>query len=239
MAQTKRKPLSRERVLDTALLLADSHGLEKVTMRAVAEQLGVEAMSLYRHVANKGEILDGLIERVVEEMGFPDPHMPWREALRSRAHSARAVLLRHRWAAMLLESRPTPGPSRMRLHERVLTHLCEAGFSTELAFLVFLTLDSFIYGFTMQEIWSPFAAETRVESIAAYAPVLTGFPQLTQVMKFLSSPQRARAHGAAQPAADFEFGLELLLDGFERARLNPRPAKRGQKAGKKYVKQRG
>ncbi|HEY0714541.1 MAG TPA: TetR family transcriptional regulator, partial [Polyangia bacterium] len=115
-----RAPLSRERLLEAAMSLADSRGLEAVSMREVAKRLGVEAMSLYKHVANKDDILDGLVDRVIAEMEMPAQGADWRAGLRARALSARQVLLRHPWAGMLIESRSSPGPARLRHHNGVI-----------------------------------------------------------------------------------------------------------------------
>ena len=225
-AATRRAPLTRERVLRAAMALADAEGLDALTMRRVGEQVGVEAMSLYKHVASKDDILDGILELVVLEMAFPSG-AGWRAALRARAASAREVLLRHRWAALLLESRITPSPARLRLNENVLRVLRTSGFSTELAYSAFLTLDSYIYGFTLQEVSWPFEPEERSDVVETLSPHISpaDYPHLTEVMAFIlergSRHSRRGKRGDSSRtgyAADFDFGLELVLDGLARAR---------------------
>ncbi len=209
------------------MALADEAGIPAVTMRAVGQRLRVEAMSLYKHVSGKEALLDGLVELVFSEMLVPMPGTPWREALRSRAASARAVLLRHRWAATLVESRLDPGPMRLRHHEGVLRALREAGFSVALAYAAFLTLDSYIYGFVMQEVAWPFEPEERPEIIDALSPAMSEqtHPHLLEVMRFVHSRGAGATPGASSPAgadADFVFGLELVLDGLARVRSRQR-----------------
>lgn len=219
-----RAPLSRERVLAAAMALADASGLEAVTLRAVAARLGVEAMSLYKHVANKDDILDSLVELVVAEMPVPAPDAGWRAALRARALSAREILRRHRWAAMLLETRLAPGPARLRLYDGVLGALRRDGFSVELAYNAFLTLDSYIYGFTLQEAWMPFEPEQRSEVVERMRPAISSaeYPHLVEVMEMMmarsSGSAKRGGSSAAAYAADFEVGLDVILDGLERAR---------------------
>jgi AcrR family transcriptional regulator len=210
-------------VLEAAMSLADARGLEAVSMREVARRLGVEAMSLYKHVANKDDILDGLVDRVMAEMEIPAQGAGWRAGLRARALSARRVLLRHRWAAMLIESRVSPGPARLRHHNAVIQVLREAGFSIELAYSAFLTLDSYIYGFVLQEVWSPMQVEARPELIENLRPAIapSEYPYIVEMMTFVmnrsSESTRGSASIAASYATDFEFGLDLVLDGLERA----------------------
>jgi AcrR family transcriptional regulator len=218
----KRAPLTRERILHAALSLADRAGIEAVTMRAVAQRLGVEAMSLYKHVANKDEILDGLVEHVMEEMELPAPSPDWRAGLRLRACSMRTVLLRHPWAAMLVESRTAPAPARLRHHEGSLRLLREAGFSIEIAYNAILSLDSYIYGFVAQEVWWPFEPHERLDLAEELAPQIDPgeFPYLVEMIGFVMSrsqqPSGRASSSAAGYEADFEFGLELLLDGLAR-----------------------
>jgi AcrR family transcriptional regulator len=199
-------------VLTAALTLADREGLDAVTMRAVAARLGVEAMSLYKHVRNKEALLDGLVERVMAEMTLPPTHLGWREGLRQRCHGMRAVLLRHRWASGLVESRITPAPARLRHHDATLGLVRAAGFSTETAFVAILSLDSFVYGFVAQEVWWPFAPEERPEVIQALAPEVdpAAYPHLVEMMSFVYGR-------TADADLDFDFGLALVLDGLERA----------------------
>jgi AcrR family transcriptional regulator len=183
----KRAPLRRDRVLDAALMLADARGLEAVSMRELARALGVEAMSLYKHVSSKDALLDGLAERVLAEMWVPEPTLDWRPALRGRAISSRSVLLRHPWAALLIESRVHPGPARLRLHDATLGALRRAGFPVELAYRAYLTLDSYVIGFVQQELSWPFEPDERPEMLEALAPRVSPrtHPHLVEVMHFV------------------------------------------------------
>src|SRR5262245_10718918 len=140
-----RAPLSKERVLRAAVRMADEGGVASLTMRKLAEDLGVEAMSLYHHVANKNEILDGMVDLVCSEIDLPARGADWKTAMRQRAISARAVLLRHPWAVGLMESRAHPGPATMQHHDAVIGSLRGAGFSIAMAAHAFSVLDSYIY----------------------------------------------------------------------------------------------
>ena len=217
-----RAPLTRERVLRAAVALADEHGIESLSMRRLGQELGVKAMSLYNHVANKDEILDGIVERVVGEFALPPEDGPWREALRETARSVREVLLRHPWAAALVESRVTPSRVRFRYSDAVIGALRRAGFSIELAYRAQLTISSYVYGFTLQEVSWPFGPEERDGVVAALRPQVAAeeYPHLTEVMAWM-------VHGGIPPAApedasayesEFELGLDLILGALERLR---------------------
>ena len=147
-----RAPLSRERVLRTAVALADEDGLESLTMRELGLRLGVEAMSLYNHVAGKDDLLDGMVDLVVGEIDLPSDAVGWKEAMRRRAISAQAVFSRHPWASALIDSRESSGLERLRYFEWVIGTLRRAGFSIELAARAFSVLDSYIYGFGRQRL---------------------------------------------------------------------------------------
>jgi AcrR family transcriptional regulator len=208
-----RAPLTRQRVLQTAAGLADRGGLESLTMRKLAQELGVEAMSLYHHVANKNDILDGLIDLVFSEIELPSGPS-WRPAMRQRAISVRDALRRHPWATGLMESRATPGPANLRHHDAVLGVLRSAGFSVELAAHAYALLDSYIYGFALQETGLPFDTPEETAEVAQtiMADFPTGtYPHLTEI---------AVEH-VLQPGYDFGneflFGLDLILDGLARA----------------------
>lgn len=209
-----RTPLRRETVLDAAVALADAHGVRSLTMRKLGQDLGVEAMSLYNHVKNKDELLDGMIDVVFGEIELPADAIDWKSAMRRRAVSARAALSRHRWAIGLMESRASPGPATLRHHDGVLGTLRRAGFSVAMAAHAFSALDSYIYGFALQEASLPFdtAEQTAdvVQTILAEVPA-DRYPHLTEM---------AVEH-VLKPGYDygdeFEFGLDVLLDGLERA----------------------
>jgi AcrR family transcriptional regulator len=206
--------LTRERVLRAAVGLADTGGIDALTMRRLGEELGVEAMSLYKHVANKDDLLDGMIDSVFGEIYLPAGGTDWRTSMRQRASSVREVMARHRWAVGLMESRTAPGPATLRHHDAVLGTLREAGFSVELAAHAFSALDSYLYGFALQERSLPFdTAEQTAEAaemILAQLPA-DDYPHLTELV---------REH-VLQPGYDYgneyAFGLDLILDGLERA----------------------
>jgi AcrR family transcriptional regulator len=209
-----RLPLTRERVLATAVALADRGGIGSLSMRKLAQELGVEAMSLYHHVANKDDILDGLVDVVFSEIDLPSGEEGWRAAMRQRAISAREALRRHPWATGLMESRPTPGAANLRHHDAVLGVLRGAGFPVELAAHAYSLLDSYIYGFALQEASLPFhtpeEAAQVAQAIMAEFPA-SEYPHLTEI---------AVDH-VLQPGYDYGneylFGLDLILDGLERA----------------------
>jgi AcrR family transcriptional regulator len=208
-----RIPLTKQRVLGAAVALADRGGVRSLSMRKLAHELGVEAMSLYHHVANKDAILDGIVDVVFSEIDLPSGETDWKAAMRQRAISAREALLRHPWATGLMESRSTPGPATLRHHDAVLGILRNAGFSVELAAHAFSALDSYVYGFALQEASLPF--ETS-EELAAVADTILGhlpadeYPHLTEMT----------VEHVLQPGYDYGneylFGLDLILDGLER-----------------------
>ena len=209
-----RTPLSRRRVLDAAVALADRDGVGALSMRKLAQELGVEAMSLYHHVANKDDILDGIVDVVFGEIELPAGEAGWEAAMRRRSVSAREALRRHPWATGLMESRRTPGPANIRHHDAVLGVLRNAGFPVELAAHAYSLLDSYIYGFALQEASLPFhtpeeTAEVAQEIMAAFPA--DDYPHLAEI---------ATEH-VLQPGYDygdeFLYGLDLILDGLERA----------------------
>ncbi|MCU1375762.1 MAG: putative TetR family transcriptional regulator [Actinomycetia bacterium] len=211
-----RTRLDRGRVLSAALTLADDAGIASLTMRKLGEALGVEAMSLYNHVANKDDLLDGMVDAVFAEIELPTVGDDWRPAMRARAISTRAVLSRHPWAPKMMQSRTTPGPATLRHHDTVIGTLRVAGFSIELTAHAMSALDAYIYGFALQEASLPFdtGEETAelAQAILAQHPT-DGYPHLTELT----------VEHVLQPGYDygdeFAFGLDLLLDGLERASL--------------------
>ena len=207
-----RPPLNRDRVLAAAVGIADEQGVGAVTMRAVASKLGVEAMSLYNHVANKDDILDGMVDLVVEEIDLPQDVDFWRAAMRRRAVSAHEVFGRHPWVPLLLDSRESSGPASLRYFDWVLGTLIRAGFSIDDASRVFSLLDSYIYGFGIQQINfsadSDDSPEERAAAVLAYVPA-EQYPYLHRMaMHAMQTGYDAEA--------DFEFGLGIILDGLER-----------------------
>ena len=213
-ATKPRAPLSRERVLRAAVALADESGIASLTMRKLGEAVGVEAMSLYNHVANKDDLLDGMIDLVFAEIGLPSGDADWKTAMRQRGISAREVLSCHRWAIGLMESRTSPGPANLRHHDAVIGTLRNAGFSIEMAAHAYSALDSYIYGFAMQEPSLPFDTpqETAEVAQAIMAQLPAGeYPHLTELtIEHVLQPGYDYAN-------EFEYGLDLILDGLDRA----------------------
>ncbi len=211
-APTPRPPLTRQRVLQAAVALADRDGLGALTMRRLGTELGVEAMSLYKHVSNKEEILDGIVELVVSEIEVPLDGSDWREAMRRRAASAREVLSRHSWAIGLLEARPLQGPTALRYLDAILGSLRAAGFSIENAVHAFWLLDSFVYGHVIQETSTPIStSEELAESTeSALEEIPTDeYPHLVEI------GEEALRSGYSFDG-EFEFGLDLILDALDR-----------------------
>lgn len=176
-------PLTRDRAVQMAVALADATGIHSVSMRKLARALGVKAMSLYHHVKNKDDLIDGMVDVVFGEIAPPAPDAACRTAMRERVESARAVLVRHPWAITLMEGRTTPGHATLKHHDAVVRCLREAGFSMPMVGHTMSLVDCYVRGFSMREASSP-----------------------------------ARGHDAANHSADeFAFGLQLILDGIERA----------------------
>src|SRR5215218_2957120 len=170
----KRVPLSRERVLRAAVAIADATGIGSLTMRSLAHELGVKPMALYYHVANKDEILDGIVDLVFSEIELPSASGDWRSEIVRRANSARQVLRRHPWAIGLMESRKTPGPATLRHHDATIGTLRAAGFSVEMTAHAYALLDSYVYGFALQEAALPFRGPETVAEVAE--PMMEQFP---------------------------------------------------------------
>jgi AcrR family transcriptional regulator len=201
-------------VLHAAVALADGSGLEALSMRKLGEAVGVEAMSLYTHVANKVDLLDGMIDMVFSEIDLPSGQDDWKTAMRQRAISVRRALARHRWAIGLMESRSSPGPATLRHHDAVLGCLRRAGFSVALTAHAYSALDSYIYGFALQERGLPF--DTPEETAELAQSIATQFP--TDQYPHLAELTTEHVLRPGYDYGDeFEFGLDLILDGLERA----------------------
>jgi AcrR family transcriptional regulator len=215
MPTKTRTPLSRDRVLRKAIAIADERGVGELTMRKLAKELGVEAMSLYNHVANKDDLLDGMIDLVFSEIEAPAAGGDWRAELRKRAISTREALLRHPWAVGEMEGRTNHGPSNLKVHDAVLGCLRAAGFSIEMTVHAMSVQDAYIYGFALQqtdmssETPEDFAAEAQRQMVD-YADALADYPNLVEVV----GGYVARA--GYDYEAEFLFGLEVILDGLER-----------------------
>ncbi|MET0520739.1 MAG: TetR/AcrR family transcriptional regulator [Jiangellaceae bacterium] len=208
----RRPRLTRERVLQGALSLADAHGLAALTIRSLAQQLGVKPMTVYYQVASKDEILDALVDIVFAEIELPVPGRDWRKELGKRAHSARTVLARHRWAIGLLESRTRPGPANLRHHDTVIATLRAAGFSAALTAHAYALIDSYVYGFALQEASLPFEGPESVGDVAEPIMELMAAGDYPHLVEMTTSYYLQPGYDFAD---EFTFGLDLILDGLE------------------------
>ncbi|MFL5919364.1 MAG: TetR/AcrR family transcriptional regulator [Gaiellaceae bacterium] len=213
MSSTKRTPLNKERVLRAAVAIADEGGLEAVSMRRVAKELGVEAMSLYNHVSNKDEILDGLVEAVAGEIDIPADDVDWKTAVRTIALSAHATLRRHRWAQSLWMARGGPGPARLSYAEALLRAFRGGGFSKDLTYDAFHIFEALILGVTAQHLSVPGEG-------ADLAGLAEGFLGRLPADEYPYLIEHVKQHLDPSPSdhSGFEFAIDLLLDGLERAR---------------------
>jgi AcrR family transcriptional regulator len=210
-----RTRLNRERVLEQAIVLADQIGLERLTMRRLGEELGVEAMSLYNHVRNKDDLLNGMIDAVFEEIELPSHSDSWKTALRKRSHSLRDMLKRHPWANGLMDSAATPGAATLRHHDRVIGTFRNAGFSLARTAHALAVLDSYIYGFAKQDRALPF--DTAEEAAAMGQVFLAHLPasQYPYLHEFTAKHVLKRGYSFGK---EFGHGLDLVLDALERNR---------------------
>lgn len=212
-----RPTLSRHRVVEAAVAFADEHGIDGLSMRKLAQSLGVEAMSLYHHVANKDDLIDGMVDAVFAEIERPAPGVPWREAIRRRCLSLHDAMLRHPWAVGRLDSRRTPGLGTLGHHDAVIGCLRAGGLSVDLTALAFATLDAYVYGFALQELAIPRRPDESYGELAE--DVLSQLP-----VEELPNLAAFTAEHVAQPGYDFaetfEPGLDLVLDALEQ-RLTP------------------
>lgn len=217
-----RQRLTRERVLHAAMGVADAGGLTSLTIRSLAGELGVKPMSVYHHVANKDAILDGIVDLVFAEIELPAAAGDWRAEMEARARSARATLRRHPWAVAVMETRRSPGPANLRHHDAVLASLRAGGFPVRLAGHAYAVLDSYVYGFAVQEAGLPFEGPEQVHDLAE--TIMADFdpgqyPHLTElVTEVVTRP-------GYDFADEFDFGLGLVLAGLERLLPRRRPAR--------------
>ncbi|WP_254359331.1 TetR/AcrR family transcriptional regulator [Microbacterium hominis] len=205
---------TRERIMAAAVDLADRDGIDALTIRALAKEMGVGPMTLYHYVEGKEQVLDGMVDVVFEKIALPDPARPWRDAVRARCASAREVLVRHPWSVPLLESRRSPGPATLRHHEAMLACFLEAGLSMPLTAHAYAVLDAYVYGFAIQEAsllvqGGEGSAETAAEVSEGFSP--ESHPHLV----------RFTTEHAMRPdyrfGDSFAYGLDLVLDGLEAA----------------------
>ena len=210
-----RSGLKRARILHAAIEGADAGGLEALSMRKLAETLAFAPMALYRHVAGKDDLVDGMVDLVFSELDLPARGEDWRSAMRRRAISVRDAMIRHRWAIGLMESRRHPGPANLRHHDAVIGCLRAAGFSVAMTAHAYSVLDSYIYGFALTKMNLPFETEEQVADVAQ--KMLEPFPEneYPYLVEFITEH-------AMKPGYDygdeFEYGLDLVLEGLERVR---------------------
>jgi AcrR family transcriptional regulator len=210
----RRIPLNRDRVLQGAVAIADTAGIGALTIRSLAQELGVKPMAIYYHVANKDEILDGIVDLVFAEIELPETDGDWRSELVRRTSSARRVLSRHHWAIGLMESRKSPGPATLRHHDAVLGTLRKAGFTVEMTAHAYALLDSYVYGFALQEAALPFSGADTAAEVAE--PMMQQFP--ADAYPHLVE---LTTEYILQPGYDFgdefDFGLDVILDALSRS----------------------
>jgi AcrR family transcriptional regulator len=210
----RRAPLSRERVLDAAIKLADQGGLESLSMRKLGVELGVEAMAIYYHFANKERVLDGMVDRVFSEIELPTAGADWKTAMRRRAISVRDAMARHRWAIGMMESRGNPGPANLRHHDAVIGSLLAGGFDMTMAAHAYALLDGYIYGFALTHMNLPFGTADEAAAVAEsmVQPFEPGaFPNLVAMIEHAMRPSYDFGN-------EFGYGLDLILDALERVR---------------------
>ncbi|MCW2970476.1 MAG: TetR/AcrR family transcriptional regulator [Solirubrobacterales bacterium] len=209
-----RKPLSSARVLQVAVAVADGAGLDAFSMRGLAQELGVVPMALYKHVASKEELLDGMVDVVFSEIELPSGDHDWRSAMRRRAISTREALNRHSWAIGMMESRH-PGPANLRNHNAVMGCLREAGFSFKMAIHAYSVQDAYIYGFALQErdlaLETPDSAGEAARRRAEMVGALENYPYLVEIATKLPD-------SGYDSAVEFAWGLDLILDGLDHLR---------------------
>jgi AcrR family transcriptional regulator len=219
-AQTKggsrrRTPLTRGRVLQIAVRQADKGGIDSLSMRKLGQELGVEAMALYYHFANKDDLIDGMVDLVFAEIELPHSGDQWRSAMRQRAIAVCDALLRHRWAIGLMESRRRPGPANLRHHDSVIGTLRAGGFDIAMAAHAYSLLDSYIYGFALTKLNLPFDTADDVAEVAQ--SMLEPFPrdEYPNMVEILTDHVMKPGYDYGE---EFEYGLDLILDGLERVR---------------------
>jgi AcrR family transcriptional regulator len=210
----KRSPLTRERVLNAAIRLADREGIDAVSMRRLGTELGIEAMSLYTHVRGKDDLLDGMIELVIGEIPIHRDGADWKDSLRTTILSARTVVLRHPWAPQIIESRTDPGGSGLRYYDAVMGILREGGFSLEMTHHAIHLLGSRLLGFT-QDLFDD-SPDVDPEALKAMASELSeSHPHVAEMAMGVTHDGGL---GGCDDDVEFAFGLDLMLDGLERLR---------------------
>ena len=214
-----RARLNRETVLRAGVVLADQVGIDGFTMRTLAQELGVVPMALYKHVANKQELLEGMVDLVWAEVAEPDSGRGWKTAMRERAISLRAALVRHRWAVGRMEAAGKPGPENLRQHNAMMGCLRQSGFSFRTTVHVTSMLDAYVYGFALQQ--ETLSFETPDESAQAAAATHSGeSPEAAERYPYLLEVVSELAESGYDYDAEFIVGLDVMLDGVESLRTS-------------------
>lgn len=207
----ERAPLSRDRVLDGAMAIADAGGIGSLTIRSLAQELGVKPMSVYHYVANKDEIIDGIVDRVYGEMELPAAEGDWRAEMHRRCTSAREVLGRHPWAIPLLQSRTAPGPATLHHHDAVIACLRGAGLSVEMTAHALALVDSYVFGFALSEAALPIHGPEAVPEIAESIMQRFATGAYPHLLEFSTEHVMKPGYDFGE---EFEFGLGVVLDAF-------------------------
>jgi AcrR family transcriptional regulator len=211
---SSREPVTRARALTAAVALADKEGISSLSMRRLAQELGIEAMSLYHHVTNKVDILDGMVDLVFAEIELPAEGSDWKSAMYQRGASMRAAMTRHPWAISIMEARMAPGPATLRHHNAVLGACRRAGFSVQMAAHAFSLIDSYIYGFVTQEVSLPFDDTSDLNEVVDTMMMpysAEDYPHLVELTtEYILQPGYSYGN-------EFDYGLRLILDSLEAA----------------------
>jgi AcrR family transcriptional regulator len=212
-----RVPLSKQRVLGAAVALADERGVESLSMRKLGQELGVVPMALYKHVANKDELLDGMVDVVVGEIDPPSDGADWKTAIRQRVLSARRALLRHPWASRVLESRAEATPAVLEYMDSMIGIFRAGGFSIDLTHHAMHAMGSRLLGFS-QELFDDTADLDAEQGAAMLRELADRFPNITELVAAITHDQASVVGQGCDDQFEFEFALDLMLDGLERLR---------------------
>ena len=220
----RRSPLNKERILRAAVALADADGVDSLSMRKIAEELDVVPMALYRHVANKDEMLDGMVDLVVAEIDPPEITLDWKEAMRRRIHSARRMLQRHPWAARVLESRNEPTPAVIGYIDEMIGLFLAGGFTIELTHHALHAMGSRILGFTQELFDDTPEVDPEIEK-EMYEAMAEAYPNIGRMIAIVTHDDSSRVGDrGCDDQVEFEFALDLMLEGLERLRERPHPS---------------
>lgn len=207
-------PLTPQRVIDGAVALADEIGIDAFTIRKLADAIDVRPMTIYHHVPNKEAIIDGMVDHVFREIDLPPTDLDWRSAILVRSRSMRGVLAKHPWASPLMESRTNPGMATLRHHDAVLGCFRSAGFSLELTGHAYAVIDAFLYGFALQEATLPATGGDEMSELATSLADQMPFDELPRLAEFTVDHVLLPGYDFSN---EFEFGINLILDGLERS----------------------